>query len=72
MKPFKTFQSQDHLTRHSLDKQENKGHREQQLRCSAGLENAGQFVKVFEKDSVLRSREREWMRVLHKIALIKD
>lgn len=72
MRPFNTFQSQDHLTRHSPDKQENKGHCEQQLCCSAGQENAGQFVKVFEKDSALRTRGREWMRLLHKTAFIKD
>lgn len=63
MGPLPTFQSQDHLTRLSLDKQENDGHCEQQLCCSAGQENAGQFVKVSEKDSVLRTRGREWMRL---------
>lgn len=56
MGPFAPSQSQDHqLARLSLDKQENEGHCEQQLCCSAGHENAGQSVNVSEKDSVLRS-----------------
>lgn len=66
MGPLTTFQSQDHLTGLSLDKQENEGHCEQQLCCSAGQENGGQFVKESEKDSALRTRGREWMGLLEQ------
>lgn len=58
---FITFQSQDHLTWLSLDKQKNEGHCEQQLYCSAAQENAGQFVNVSEKDTVLRTTVRKWI-----------
>lgn len=64
MGPFAPSQSQNHhLARLSLDKQENEGHCEQQLCCSAGHENAGQSVKVSEKDSVLRTRGGKCMRL---------
>lgn len=53
MRPFSTFQSQEHFTRTSLAKQEKEGHCDQQLYCSYEQENAGQFAKVFEKNLVL-------------------
>lgn len=58
MGPFTTFQSQEHFTRTSLDKQKNEGHCDQQLCYLDEQENAGQFVKVSEKNLKLRTKRK--------------